>query len=107
MDAIVVTVGRNVVGVPMDDSTWEDFQDAIEHALYTVYNPTVYFAGTGTGYSAEWGTEEAYTVVAASPRAADFGGDAFSHALLLALARVGRSYGQEAVAVTEGPTQFV
>ncbi len=95
--ATTITVGRNVGEHPMDLPTWETFQEEVfgvvhRHAGY------VFFRGTGVGRS-DWGVEDAFTLVAATPED--------TSTLLSELARVGRFYGQEAVAVTEGRTRFI
>lgn len=103
--AVVVTVGRNVTGSygtrPMDTKTWEQFQEEVKAAVERNVG-NLYFAGTGVGWSEEWGTEDAFTVVAAEPWYSDV-----REALHADLEKVGRYYGQEAVAVTEGHTVFV
>lgn len=103
-DSMVVSIGRNVGASPhpLSDGDWLDFQDAIEHALFEVYAPHVYFRGLGEGHTEQWGREEVFTLIVQAPHYSDFRENA-----LLALERVRRSYGQEAVAVTEGPTSFV
>lgn len=103
--AIVVTIGRNVgdglASKPMDTDTWERFRREVQVAVERAVGPA-YFAGQGRGFSEEWGTEDAFTVVAPEPGYGDIRED-----LLEVLARLGRYYGQEAVAVTEGNTRFV
>ena len=103
--AVTVTVGRNVgSGLdsrPMDTKTWEQFREEVDAAVERNVG-TLYFRGTGIGHSEDWGTEDAYTVIAAEPWYSDV-----REALHADLAKVGRYYGQEAVAVTEGHTVFV
>jgi len=103
--AIVVTVGRNVGDSldarPMSTGEWERFRGEVLAAVEEhVGRP--YFTGVGVGESPEWGTEDAYTVVAEAPQYSDI-----REKLHARLAEVGRYYGQEAVAVTEGRTTFV
>jgi hypothetical protein len=99
--ALTVTIGRNVKEKPMHVVEWLHFQEEVQ-VVVEKYVGKCFFRGEGIGHSEEWGTEEAFTVVAAEP----FYGD-IREALLGELAKVGRYYGQEAVAVTEGRTQFV
>jgi len=99
--AIIVTIGRNVDGEPMPYHDWLDFQDTVLHKLFTVYEPTIYFQGTGMG-DGNWGKEEAFTVIAEAPVRDDLREDIHKQ-----LAYIGRLYNQEAVAVTEGPTEFL
>lgn len=101
----VVTVGRNVGDSldsrPMDNAAWQSFCEEVWVAVrYTVGEP--FFTGLGEGNSEQWGREDAYTVVAPEPF-----GSVDRDKLLVELARVGRYYGQEAVAVTFGRTEFV
>ncbi len=103
--AVTVTVGRNVGSgldsKPMDTRTWELFRDEVFSVVsLTVGDP--FFAGVGKGWSEDWGVEDAYTVIAPEPQYSDI-----REKLHVALSKLGRYYGQEAVAVTEGTTQFV
>ena len=99
--SITVTVGRNIGNTPMDTAAWKSFQEEVNIAVrYTVGD--VYFAGVGEGWSEDWGREDAYTVIAEPPLYSDI-----RDKLHAELARIGRFYGQEAVAVTEGTTRFV
>ena len=103
--AITVTIGRNVGqsldARPMDTSAWAVFRAEIVLAVRQA-GLVVYFTGTGEGFSKEWGREDAFTVVAREPHFSDT-----RKRLYEELARVARYYGQEAVAVTEGTTEFV
>lgn len=101
-EAMVVTIGRNVDGAPMPEQDWIDFRDAVDHALWKVYRPTIYFSGLGTGKSPEWGHEQAATFVVEAPAS----GKVLAE-VELALERVRAVYHQEAVAVTIGRTFFV
>jgi len=96
---VTVTVGRDVKHIPMCTKDWADFTSAVRSVL--AKQGYVYFAGVGDGTS-DWGLEDAYTVVAAAEWGA--GMLARTHD---ELAKVGRYYGQEAVAVTIGDTAFV
>lgn len=103
--AIVVTIGRNVgSGLdsrPMDTAGWECFRLEVKGTLEEILG-NAYFWGTGKGWSEDWGLEDAYTIVLP---------DAFGHEeqnkVHAAMKRLGRHYGQEAVAVTIGHTSFV
>lgn len=105
--ALTVTVGRNVKNVfgtemaPMHIVEWLGLKDEV---LVTVekYVGRAYFKGEGIGWSEEWGLEEAFTVIAREPQYGDIRRDLDEE-----LAKVGRFYGQEAVAVTVGTTVFV
>jgi hypothetical protein len=103
--AITVTVGRNVGDSlnarPMDTAAWASFREEVRIAVQH-YVGEPYFVGTGEGYSETWGREDAFTVVAAEPGYSDKRGDLHAE-----LARVRKYYGQAAVAVTEGRTEFV
>lgn len=102
--SLTVTIGRNInsSGYPLDDSAWEDFKDAIEHVLFKVYKPATYFKGEGSGWSEQWGQEDAWTIIVSEPQYGDI-----RERLYVALSLCGRAYGQQAVAVTEGRTEFV
>ncbi|MES2156053.1 MAG: hypothetical protein V4510_13045 [bacterium] len=97
--SVTVSIGRNVEGEPMSNSDWVVFKRDLRH-VFARLDLAVYFQGAGIGYSDEWGTEEAYTVVAESNVAKE----ALLNSLLYAVRYL---YGQEAVAVTIGPTRFV
>jgi hypothetical protein len=103
--SMVVTVGRNVGDSldarPMATDTWRIFCGAVELEVTRAVGPA-YFTGHGDGWSPEWGVEDAFTVVAPEPE-----DDDIREKLYARLAEVGRYYGQEAVAVTEGLTTFV
>lgn len=103
--ATVVTVGRNIGdGLdtrPMDNASWQSFREEVRIAVRHILGDP-YFIGTGEGWSEEWGHEDAFTVIGPSPF-----GKVEEENLLKELARVGRYYGQEAVAVTIGTTRFV
>lgn len=95
---IVVTISRDVKGVPLSTSAWKDFRAEVRAAVSNVCED-IYFVGAGTGTSTEWGSEDAFTVIASEPLNPQL--------FRAALARVGRYYGQEAVAVTVGSTEFI
>jgi hypothetical protein len=99
--ALTVTVGRNVREHPMDYETWDHFREEVLHVVEK-YVGRPWFTGTGHGFSEDWGHEDAFTVVAPEPFYSDI-----RDALEFDLAKVGRYYGQEAVAVTTGTTVFV
>jgi hypothetical protein len=99
--AVTVTVGRNVNGSPMDTAGWQNFNAEVLIAVRAFVGEP-YFTGTGVGHSERWGDEDAFTVIAEEPQYSDV-----REKLDAELARVGRFYGQEAVAVTEGTTRFV
>jgi hypothetical protein len=100
--AVTVTIGRNVEDEPMGETLWADFIDATIHALWEVYDPTVYFSGAGRGFSPEWGEEQSWTFVLSDCDYADRW-----EALLRRLHEVATTYKQEAIAVTRGETLFV
>jgi hypothetical protein len=103
--AMTVSIGRNIGdGLstrPMDTDTWERFQREVQYTVEAAVGP-VYFAGTGRGWSEEWGVEDAFTLVAEEPGYGDI-----RDRLLDDLARSGRYFGQDAIAVTIGNTVFV
>ena len=99
--AITISIGRGVgVDDELSDSDWADYMDALEHAVWDA-RLTVYFRGVGLG-NGEWGAEEAYTIVAEAPQFGDERRELFDR-----LERIRTLYAQEAVAVTEGKTEFV
>lgn len=97
---VVVTIGRNVDGVPMSPGQWQTFMQDVNDWAATAFTD-VYFRGEGWGHSEQWGTEVAFTVVGAFPdwRVWSDHRDA--------LDRLREQYGQEAVAVIWGTTTFV
>jgi len=109
---IVVTIGRNAratvagqpngVGqLPMSSDEWRRFRTRVVERL-TYDEGVIYFAGEGTGYSPEWGEEKAYTVVVGYTDWQDWQ----RKELLRALRILAVAFGQDAIAMTEGPTTF-
>lgn len=109
---VVVSIGRNVGSEPMDRTRWTNAC----HALYDVARiyaslgenkrPEVYFDGEGVGFSPEWGTEDAYTVVFGMSRK-DRASRDYAFSLRAALAAIARRFDQDAIALTFGDTEFV
>jgi hypothetical protein len=104
--AITITIGRDVThdsGLvrPMTTAAWQGFQFDLE-TLVRKHLGGIYFKGLGTGWSEEWGREDAFTIVAPEPLFGDT-----RKRLYEALRDLARTYEQEAVAVTEGTTEFV
>ena len=114
---IVVTIGRNARArvpqpdgseasyglgqLPMSSDEWRRFRTKVVERL-TYDDGIIYFAGEGTGYSPEWGEEEAYTVVVGYTDWQDWQRNELVRKLrILAVA-----FGQDAIAVTEGTTSF-
>lgn len=96
-----VTIGRDIKGVPMPTIDWLNFREevriACQHSLRAIY-----FKGDGIGWSEEWGHEDAYTIVGE-----DFPDWGYVSDFYDELRRLGKHYGQEAVAVTQGGTRFI
>jgi hypothetical protein len=105
--AVVVSVGRDRTEGdgrthPMSASEWRTFRDEV-YVTVQRFSPgdRPYFDGIGNGWSPTWGTEDTYTVIAAAPDLEGW------DRLKDELGRIGKHYGQEAVAVTVGATIFV
>jgi len=101
---LVVGIGRNSYTdrdagevAPLVDDEWRLLQTRTVELVLSA-GGTVYFAGEGSGWSEQWGEEEAYTVVA-SVVVTDYLRRAFA---VLAVA-----FGQDAIALTVGSTSFV
>jgi len=103
-ETLVVGIGRNSYTdrdagtvLPLGDTEWRTFQARVVELL-TSAGGTVYFAGEGSGWSEQWGEEDAYTVVA-GVRVTDY--------LRRAFATLAVAFGQDAIALTVGSTSFV
>lgn len=97
---LVVTIGRNVGSQPMDGTAWMRFK--VETRKVVASWGIVVFAGEGQGI---WKgqTERAYTViVSVTGRPAE----SSLYPLRIALYALGKAYGQEAIAITLGKTEF-
>lgn len=104
----VVSIGRNVShgpiltpGQPLSTEDWEDFKSELRHAL-AVATGREFFHGDGVGRSAEWGVEQSFTVVAG-----DISPPAVEEKFYRDLQYLRDRFGQEAIAVTRGTTEFV
>ena len=107
---IVVTIGQNARArlddgtlgqLPMSSDEWRRANTAVAEVVLSAGCP-IYFAGRGNGHSEEWGEEEAYTVVAGWPTS-----DAALAGLRYALQLLAYAYGQDAIALTTGRTEFI
>ncbi len=97
--AAIVSIGRNVGDVPMDDEQWYAFKSDLVDALAFTYSTAIYFQGEGTG-SFEHRPELSFTVVFDER----WPGNYSLEVLLKVLAA---RYGQESIALTRGETVFV
>lgn len=98
---LVVSIGRNRDGVPMERAEWHAFGWDVEDILSAVAGGEIVFStrdGRGmdptTGY-----VEHSATWVVADGRVTPL--------LRRALATVARRYGQDSIAVTTGETEFI
>lgn len=96
---MTVSIGRNVGNVPMSAERWESFTTDV---LRNVRSNTahIYFVGFGNG---EWNDsgEESFTVVSSSPT------ESALCAIAVSLSLFAEAYGQDAIALTIGETEFV
>lgn len=96
---MTISIGRNVNGKPMPDSTWQSFTADI---LRNVRSNTshIYFVGFGNG---EWNAEgeESFTVVSSNPTTSAY------CAIKVSLELFGEAYRQDAIAMTIGETELV
>lgn len=96
--SVTVTIGRNVGSEPMDDARWRAARHAVAVAVSDDAAPIV-FAGVGLGVW-EGSREDAYTIVGS-------GRDRVSRRLRERLGAIAAEYGQDAIAVTAAPVEFV
>ena len=105
MSTITVSIGRNVGTEPMSENEWFSFREAIKCAVkFTDHQ--ILFTGDGEGIW-EGQKEDAFTIVAMT--VADTNGKMGSDTAWLRdwAGRLGRKYGQDAVAITTGETDLV
>lgn len=98
--ATVISIGRNINGVPMDDEDWYDFKAETYSAVVNTTG-VVYFAGEGSGIY-QHDREQAFTLVAET---VDY--DDWYESLRSRLGRIATAYNQESIALTIGATEFV
>lgn len=105
--ATVISIGRNVGEEPMHASTWDAFTSDVFDAAERF--GAVVFYGQGTGVY-EGAVEDSYTIVIDDSEAKHnprTGGKYSVDALRAELRDLATQYGQEAIALTRGETEFV
>lgn len=96
---VTITIGLATAEGPLSPLGARAFIASVEHSL-TLVGAEVHFRGEGTGTSAQWGEEPAYTWVCAVPW--DHLGN-----LRLHLAVDARTHEQDAIALTVGAVEFI
>ncbi|MGH2569538.1 MAG: hypothetical protein ACRDGA_14465 [Bacteroidota bacterium] len=102
MQALVVSIGRNIGAEPMPNDVWQDFRDDVASVILGF--GLVVFTGFGDG---DWNEddEESWTVIVSvggqvSERDAEY------RRVLAELSALCDNYDQDAIAVTLGTTVF-
>lgn len=96
---IVVTIGRNIEGLPMSFTAWENYQERLGKILRPAIK-THYFAGLGGG-TWEGQAEEAYTLIGEYDKTYP------KTCLRLDLRDLARDFGQDAIALTFGDVELI
>lgn len=93
MQTLAIGIGRNVGRLPMDQASWQAFQEAVLGVAAPV-GPLV-FAGTGNGEH-DGVVEESFTVMVR------LNGDPDLARIREELARLAQRFGQDSIALTLG-----
>jgi hypothetical protein len=92
MQTVIITIGRNVNGQPMDERDWEAFTRCVKDTLFAIVprdSGTLHTVAHGTGHW-EGETEETYTVVCSIA-------SEYVDPVRESIALAGQSYRQEAI----------